>query len=59
MSARRDEAKRKRESIFASHWDDMGLFMTNGNPADKRIIRNYWALFYAKISEAAFDARCR
>ena len=45
----RDEAKRKREPILARHWDRMNPSITDGNPADERIIRNYCALFYAKI----------
>jgi hypothetical protein len=38
-SARRDEAKGKREPILASNWDDMNPSMTDGNPADNRIIQ--------------------
>jgi hypothetical protein len=49
QSARRDEAKRKREPILAPHWDRMNPSITDGNPTDERIIRNYSALFYAKI----------
>ena len=48
-SARRDEAKKEREPIPARHRDDMNLSITDGNPADERIIRNYCALFYAKF----------
>jgi hypothetical protein len=33
------EAKGKREPILASNWDDMNPSMTDGNPADNRIIQ--------------------
>ena len=38
-----DEAKRKREPILSSSGDHMNQVTTDGNPADKRIMRNYCA----------------
>ena len=48
--ARRDEAKRKREPILASRWDDMNPSITDGNPADKRMLRNSLRLILRKNS---------